>query len=142
MIVYDLACRAGGHVFEGWFGSAADYDDQRARGLLSCPICGSEAVDKAPMAPRLSGTDTTPTFRPEVAKAMLADLARAQAAVLKQSDDVGDRFASVARAIHDGDSPDRVIHGRATPTEVKSLAEDGIPVMPLPLPIRRPGTDN
>ncbi|WP_076069075.1 DUF1178 family protein [Sphingomonas montana] len=142
MIVYDLACRPAGHVFEGWFGSAADYDGQRARGLLSCPICGAADVAKAPMAPRLSGTDTTPAFRPEVAKAMLAGLARAQAEVLKRSDDVGDRFAREARAIHDGDSPDRAIHGSATPSEVRSLSEDGIAVMPLPLPVRPPGTDN
>ena len=34
MIVFDLECREGGHRFEGWFGSSADYDDQQARGLL------------------------------------------------------------------------------------------------------------
>ncbi|HEX8447106.1 MAG TPA: DUF1178 family protein [Sphingomonas sp.] len=142
MIVYDLACRPGGHVFEGWFGSSEDYDGQRARGLLSCPICGADAVDKAAMAPRISGTDTTPVIRPDAAKAMLAGLARAQAEALKRSDDVGDRFASEARAIHDGDRPDRPIHGRATLAEAQSLVADGIPVMPLPLPVRSPKTEN
>ena len=91
------------------------------------------------MAPRLSGTDTTPAVRPE---AVLAGMARAQAELLRRSDDVGDRFAREARAIHDGDRPERAIHGRAT--MARSLADDGIPVMPLPLPlpIRSPGTEN
>lgn len=142
MIVYDLACRPAGHVFEGWFGSIDDYDGQKARGLLSCPICGAGDVDKAAMAPRLSGTDTTPAIRPEAAKAMLAGLARAQAEALKRSEDVGDRFASEARAMHDGDSPDRAIHGRATIAEAKSLVAEGIPVLPLPLPVRSPKTEN
>ena len=142
MIVYDLACRAGGHVFEGWFGSSEDYDAQQARGLLSCPICGAADVGKAAMAPRISGTDTTPVIRPEAAKAMLAGLARAQAELLKNSDDVGARFATEARAIRDGDSPDRLIHGRATIADARSLAADGIPVMPLPLPVRSPKTEN
>lgn len=142
MIVYDLACRTGGHVFEGWFGSSDDYAQQQARGLLSCPICGAVDVARAAMAPRLSGTDTTPVVHPEAVKAALAGLARAQADILKRSDDVGDRFAREARAIHDGDSPDRAIHGRATVAEARSLAEDGIPVMPLPLPVRSPKTDN
>lgn len=142
MIVYDLACRAGGHVFEGWFGSSEDYDAQQARGLLSCPICGGGDVGKAAMAPHISGTDTTPVIRPEAAKAMLAGLARAQADLLKNSDDVGERFATEARAIHDGDSPDRLIHGRATIAEARSLAADGIPVMPLPLPVRSPKSEN
>ena len=142
MIVYDLVCRAAGHVFEGWFGSGEDYADQHARGLLSCPICGGIDVDKAAMAPRLSGTDTTPAVRPEAVKAVLAGMARAQAELLKRSDDVGDRFAREARAIHDGDRPERAIHGRATMAEARSLADDGIRFMPLPLPIRSPGTEN
>lgn len=142
MIVYDLVCRAAGHVFEGWFASGEAYDDQHARGLLSCPICGSGAVDKAAMAPRLSGTDTTPAIRPDAVKAALAGMARAQAAILQRSDDVGDGFAREARAIHNGDRPDRLIHGRATAAEARSLVEDGIPVLPLPLPVRSPKTEN
>ena len=47
MIVFDLKCAPQGHVFEGWFGSGADYDSQQARGLVSCPICGSLEVAKA-----------------------------------------------------------------------------------------------
>jgi hypothetical protein len=142
MIVYDLACRTGGHMFEGWFGSIEDFDAQKARGLLSCPVCGADAVEKAVMAPRISGTDVTPATSDAAAKAMLAGLARAQAEMLKRSDDVGDGFAREARAIHDGDSPDRPIHGRATMAEAKALVADGIPVLPLPLPVRSPKTEH
>lgn len=50
MIVFDLTCDKG-HGFEGWFGSSADFDTQKERGLLSCPQCQSARVVKAPMAP-------------------------------------------------------------------------------------------
>ena len=54
MIVFDLECREGAHRFEGWFGSSEDFASQQARGLVSCPQCGSADVIKAPMAPNLS----------------------------------------------------------------------------------------
>jgi hypothetical protein len=69
---------------------------------------------------------------------MLAALARAQAKILEGSEHVGSRFASEARAIHDGDAPERPIHGEATVQEAKALIEDGVPVAPLPLPIVPP----
>lgn len=152
MIVYDLACSDGGHVFEGWFGSSDDFDAQKARGLLSCPVCGSGDVAKAAMAPAVPaksnqrGASPMPVAMdgkdPALIRRMLADLARVQAKVLEGSDYVGDRFADEARAIHLGESDQRAIHGEATPTQAKSLIEDGIAIAPLPLPVRPPGTDN
>lgn len=53
MIVFDLECRDGGHRFEGWFGSSDDFAQQQARGLLTCPTCGSGDVGKAVMAPHV-----------------------------------------------------------------------------------------
>lgn len=53
MVVLNLACEAD-HVFEGWFGSSADCSEQQARGLLSCPVCGSSRVERRPSAPRLN----------------------------------------------------------------------------------------
>lgn len=137
MIVYDLLCAPGGHVFEAWFGSSGDYDDQRARGLLSCPLCGSDEVGKAPMAPavRPSGTATGP-------QAMLAALAAAQARALEKSTWVGTGFADQARAMHLGEAEHRPIHGEASLAEAKSLADDGVPVAPLPLPVVPPSEAN
>ena len=94
MIVFDLRCAPEGHVFEAWFGSGADYEAQRTRGLVQCPLCGSASIDKAPMAPSIGGSEAGPD-----PKAMLAEMAKLQRKLLDDSDDVGDRFPDEARAI-------------------------------------------
>lgn len=160
MIVFDLVCDGGGHVFEAWFGSSDDYEAQRLRGLVTCPICGSDKVDKAPMTPRL-GARSNKTVNPVPAvspgapaaqaltnhapaaiKAMLRSLAEQQARILATSDYVGDSFADEARAIHLGESEQRSIHGIASPEEARALDEEGISIAPLPFPVRPPGADN
>lgn len=151
MIIFDLRCAPQGHVFEAWFGSTDDYEDQRRRGLVQCPICGAGEVDKAPMAPRV-GAKGSPssagaaedyfTSEPEAVKAMLSALASAQREMLRKSEHVGDRFAQEARAIHFGDAAVRAIHGRATRAEAETLLEEGIPVAPLPFAVQEPGTEN
>jgi len=146
MIVFDLGCGSG-HVFEAWFGSSADYDDQRGRGLVACPICGSAEIAKAPMAPAVpakanqSGSELL-AGDPAKVKAMLAAAAAVQRKMLESSEAVGDRFADEARAIHLGESEARAIHGQATREQAESLIEDGIPVAPLPFPVAEPGTEN
>jgi hypothetical protein len=154
MIVFDLACSPAAHVFEAWFGSTDDYESQRARGLVACPLCGSTAVEKSVMAPRVSpkanrGAPATPAATPaagmsslETMKALLSTVAEAQRRILADSDYVGDRFAAEARAIHLGEIGERSIHGVATAAEARGLIEDGIPVAPLPLPVRPPRTDH
>ena len=147
MIVFDLGCPAG-HVFEAWFGSTVDYEDQRERGLVTCPVCGTSQVGKAVMAPAVAakgnrGQAVVPTRpngppAPAEMKAMLAALARAQAKALEGSEHVGPRFAEEARAIHDGAAPECLIHGQATLAEAKALVADGVPVAPLPLPVPPP----
>ncbi|MDC8753366.1 DUF1178 family protein [Erythrobacter sp. sf7] len=153
MIVFDLSC-AEGHRFEGWFGSSADYEDQRARGLLACPHCGSGDIAKAPMAPAVpakgnSRSEPVPTapeasqpmantpMPPEVQKA-LATLAKAQAEALKKSTWVGDKFAEESRAMHYGERDEAPIHGQASLAEAKALIEEGVPVAPLPFPVAPP----
>jgi hypothetical protein len=148
MIVFDLKC-GDGHVFEAWFGSSEDYEDQRGRGLVQCPLCGSGEVGKAVMAPSVGRKGNSGaaeagmvTSDPQAVKAMLTALAEAQKRVLANSDFVGDRFAEEARAIHVGESANRAIHGRATPAQTQSLIEDGISVSPLPFPVIEPGQEN
>ena len=150
MIVFDLSC-AEGHRFEGWFSSSEDFAGQQARGLVSCPDCGSDRVSKAPMAPSVprKGNQRTEARReqtpvpvsggmpPEVAEAM-SKLALMQAEALKQSKWVGDGFAEQSRAMHYGERTTEVIHGKATPKEAKALLEEGIPVAPLPFPVAPP----
>ena len=143
MIVFDLSCAPAGHVFEAWFGSSADYEDQAARGLVACPICGSQAVAKAPMAPRLTAKgNSRPEASPAATKKMLAEMAKLQKQLLEKSDYVGDRFPDEARAIHLGEADARAIHGRATSEDARSLADEGIKVAPLPFPVVEPGEEN
>lgn len=54
--------------------------------------------------------------------------------VLANTDDVGDRFADQARAMHYGDAEPRSIRGQATQREAVELIEEGIDVMALPMP--------
>lgn len=145
MIVFNLRCRGGGHVFEGWFGSTADYDSQRSRGLVACAICGAPDIEKAPMAPRVAAKGNcaagSPADPAEI-KAMMARLAVMQKKMLETSDYVGEQFADEARAIHLGEADARSIHGKATKAQTDSLIEDGIPVSPLPFPVIEPGQEN
>ena len=151
MIIFDLKCAPAGHVFEAWFGSSEDYETQRARGLVSCPLCGAGEVEKAVMAPNVapkgnrSGGAPAPELfsgEPESVKAMLAAAAALQRRMLENSESVGDRFADEARAIHLGEAEARAIHGRATRAEAAALIGEGVPVAPLPFPVPAPGEEN
>ena len=91
----------------------------------------------APAVPKKGGEAV-----PAAMKRMLAELAALQKRMLDKSENVGERFADEARAIHLGEADTRAIHGRATPVEAEGLMEDGIPVVPLPLPVAEPGEEN
>lgn len=145
MIVFDLKCGAS-HVFEAWFGSSTDWEDQRGRGLVSCPICGSAEVEKAVMAPAVPAKGNQRIEAPVAAAAgedssrmkhMLEMLAKAQTDLIRNADYVGNRFADEARAMHLGESDQRQIYGETTRDEAKSLVDEGVAILPLPLPIRR-----
>jgi hypothetical protein len=133
MIRYALLCEHE-HDFEGWFGASADFDDQQARGLIECPVCGSKAVRKAIMAPAVSGTKKKgQDIALGQSQAMMMEaMGRIRRHVEENFDDVGDTFAKEARAIHEGRSEERGIYGQATSQEVRELVEDGVPVAPLP----------
>lgn len=144
MIVFDLKCTHA-HVFEAWFGSSTDYEDQRARGLLTCPICGDADIAKAVMAPNIPAkgnrAPATPGTPPDP-KALMAALAQMQAKMLEGSQWVGMSFADKARAMHAGEETVAPIHGQASLAEAKALIEDGVPVAPLPLPVIPPDQCN
>jgi hypothetical protein len=129
MIRYALAC-AEGHEFEGWFADSADYDDQSLRGLLACPMCDSKSVSKRIMAPAVVGArhDVSTKGRAMMMEAMGAVRAHVEA----NFDYVGPEFALEARRIHAGETEERGIYGEASPAEVRSLVEDGVPVAPMP----------
>lgn len=152
MIVFDLKC-GGGHVFEAWFGSSSDYDDQRARGLVSCPLCGDAVIEKAVMAPNIATSGNIQTaltaspvgpngMTPEVMKAAMAELAVIQKKALEGSTWVGKSFANRARAMHEGQEDHSPIHGQASPQEAKALIDDGVTIAPLPFPVVPPEACN
>ena len=140
MIRYALACEAG-HTFESWFPSSDSYDEQRARGLVACPVCDSTKVSKTLMAPRLARTDkaeAVPAAQPvpmiaEPARQMRALLRAVREHVMANSEHVGERFPEEARKIHYGESEERSIYGQASPDEARALIEEGIDVAPLPV---------
>lgn len=157
MIKYRLTCQKA-HEFEGWFGSSKAFDQQVKKKLVTCPVCGSFKVEKALMAPSVvtsenktrrkrqaakeagaAPAEATETASPRVMaspeqREMLREMRKLRDAILAKSEYVGPRFADEARRIHneEKDQP-RGIYGEASPTEVKSLVEDGIEVYPVPV---------
>lgn len=170
MIVFDLRCGAG-HVFEAWLASSVAYEEQRASGLLTCPLCNSNDIDKAVMAPAVApkgnqrrnppeqaakadraelappappvpvSANLSPEARAEMER-IVARMATAQAKALESSQWVGDRFTEEARAMHYGEREHGPIHGTASVDEAKALMEEGLPVAPLPFPVIPPGKRN
>jgi len=138
VIVFDLKCPEGCAVFEGWFSSGSDFAEQSERGLVQCPYCGSAEVGKAPMAPRVSRSDGSAIE----AKDAIATLAAVQARLLSNSEWVGADLPETARAMHLGEMEQRPVHGQASPDEARSLIDEGVSILPLPLPVVPPGQVN
>ena len=141
MIQFSLKCDQG-HSFDSWFQSGDAFDKLQAAGMVTCALCGSTNISKSVMAPRVATSrskskdvEPTPTPAPSLSEPQ-SDVEKAFAAmreqVEKNSTYVGTNFAQEARAMHDGDAPERQIHGEAKPEEAKKLIVDGVPVVPLP----------
>lgn len=160
MKVFNLRCFHD-HRFEGWFGSEDDYRTQLEGGLLVCPLCADASIERLPSAPRLNMSRARPPIEEMAAdpaatgQSPAAAAAPAKAAavarppqdmtlqslwmqavrhVIANTDDVGNRFAEEARRIHYGEADERPIRGQATRDEAEALREEGIEVMPLPVP--------
>ena len=128
MIKYALKCENDDR-FDGWFSDSAGYDEQAERGLIECPVCGSIQISKAIMSPAVA----TSRKREATPQHQMREMAgKVRAHIRNNYDYVGDDFATEARAIHDGDKPDRLIYGEASPKDGKALNDDGVPVTPLP----------
>lgn len=138
MIRFALKCDKD-HRFESWFQSGDAFDTLLSRSLVTCPDCGSNAIVKDLMAPKVRASKkaaVAPQEPQAMANAPEAELAEAiqkiRAHVEENSDYVGDKFASEARSMHDGDTPHRAIYGEVKSDEAKKLIDDGIPAVPLP----------
>jgi len=136
LIRYELSCD-NGHAFEGWFGSADDFDRQQKMALVSCPTCGSAHVAKRLMAPSVS-TARKKQQRQDLAvqtgqREMMTKLREIVSTIRANSEDVGERFPEEARKIHYGETEQRGLIGRATAEEVRDLLDEGVEVAPLPV---------
>jgi hypothetical protein len=152
MIRYTLRCERG-HGFESWFQSSSAYEAQEKRKLVNCPVCGSARIERAIMAPQIvskrdredaapapAATTTTEVNAPASTPLMMAQERELRAKIkelrdhiVKNADNVGERFPNEARKMHYGDIEHRPIYGEATPDEARSLIEEGVEVSPLPV---------
>ncbi|SAK78949.1 hypothetical protein AWB80_04831 [Caballeronia pedi] len=141
MKVLDLKC-SHEHRFEGWFASTEEFESQLSRKLVACPVCSATEVSRMPSAPRLNLSSARGEAAPQAAQAEVAPEAAAlQARALQfmreligKTENVGERFAEEARRIHYNEAPARNIRGVTTPEDAHALLEEGIDVMPLPVP--------
>ena len=153
MIRYSLRCERG-HAFESWFQSSAAYESQEKRKLVSCPSCGSVKVERAIMAPQivskkgreiappapaesaasreLTTTESTPLLMAQE-RELRAKLRELRDHIVKNADNVGERFPNEARKMHYGDIEHRPIYGEASPDEARALIDEGVEVSPLPV---------
>ncbi len=136
MIRYSLKCEHD-HSFESWFQSAEAFEKLLVSGMVTCSICGALGVEKAVMAPQVQAArkkSTSPANRPLSHPASPAEqaLAEIRKKIEDNSENVGTNFVAEARAIHDGDAPERSIYGEAKIEDAKALVKDGINVTPLP----------
>jgi hypothetical protein len=150
MIRYNLRCDRG-HAFESWFQSSSAYESQEKRKLVSCPACGSVKVERAIMAPQIVSKKArdvappAPAASADVAAPASTPLMMAQERelraklkelrdhIVKNADNVGERFPNEARKMHYGDIEHRPIYGEASPEETRSLIDEGVEVSPLPV---------
>lgn len=134
MITYSLVCE-NEHKFDAWFRNGQAYQDQHDRGIVTCPICNSSAVEKAVMAPAVSRANSekvaVSTGHPEHAQ-LLETMRALRTKMISEADNVGDKFAEEARKIHFKEVEARGIYGEATREEVTALLEEGVDFMPLP----------
>ena len=134
MIIYDLKCSAS-HHFEGWFTNADEYKQQQLNGLLTCPVCGSENIQKIP-----SATINKSSLKSDVSNTAQTVEQQERHQVLKMFneyinrhfDDVGNQFAEQAKKMHYGEIEERNIRGTATRDEIKELREEGVSAVQLP----------
>lgn len=130
MKVFNLRCREN-HRFEGWFHSNEEFEHQVATGLARCPMCDCPEVSRVPAAPRLNlGGESESVSVMQGNGAWL----KALRALIKNTENVGERFVSEARKIHYHEAPERPIRGIASEEQRRELLDEGIEVFVVPLP--------
>ena len=136
MILYDLICD-NEHTFEAWFASSEQFDKQNKKKLINCPICNSNSIRKALMAPKLRGTKkSNQSFKQKKeqneTKKLAKKLKQLKKFIENNTEDVGKNFTEEAKKIYYGETKPRSIRGETTREQAKELIEEGIPIAKLP----------
>jgi len=134
VIKFTLRCGAD-HEFEGWFRDNAAFEEQAEKGVLTCPVCGDAKVAKSIMAPSIRTSESAEAARAEQKtklETFMKGLKAAHEHVEKNFENVGERFAEEARAIHYGEKEKRDIFGQTTADEAKNLHDEGVTFSFLP----------
>jgi hypothetical protein len=126
MIIYDLQCTQE-HTFEGWFKSREEFDREKRKGRLYCPLCGDMEIRLLPSGGHTSGKEKPQSKTDEI------PVATALARYLENNfENVGNRFADEATKMHFGEIDHRNIRGTMTPGEEEDLKEEGVQYFKVP----------
>jgi hypothetical protein len=139
MITFDLKCN-NGHVFEGWFEDSRDFESQRKKHLISCPVCNDTSVLKVPTKFAIKSSPNGSAYSGK--EASMTEITKKVADFVEHNfDNVGTEFATEALKIHYGVSEPRNIRGVSTSLEEKTLKEEGVQFFKVPIPAP-PETDS
>ena len=154
MIKYSLICKSlycsNQNNFDGWFQNIEAYQDQKSKGLILCPLCGSNDVIKSL---------TTPSFRLSKVKSIETEVEQKQVEnknlrksirlndktndisillraikkeIKKNSEFVGDDFVKEVRSMKVDKTKERSIYGHGTKKDIDELKEEGVNVLNIP----------
>lgn len=142
MIIFDLRC-AHGHPFEGWFASSEEFARQQEARLVRCPLCDNASIERLPSArvrvkkgdaaaPAAPATAVAPAAPQEAIAGFPPDLVAKLREIVRNTEDVGERFPEEARKIHYDEVEKRAIRGKASREEAEALSAEGIDFSQLP----------
>ena len=128
MIAFDLIC-SNGHRFECWFKDSASFEEQKSSGIINCPICDDDQVEKALSSFGIKKNGGRKREKEDSSQA----LRLVQEYLDKHFEDVGIDFTKEALKMHYGESKKRNIKGTATADEETLLKEEGVQFLRIPI---------
>ena len=154
MIKYSLICKSQycskQKNFDGWFQNIEAFQNQKSKGLILCPLCGSDDIIKSLTTPsfRLSKVKSTDTEveqkevdyknlrKPVISNDKMNDISILLRAMKKEikknSEFVGDDFVKEVRSMQVDKTKERSIYGHGTKKEIEELKDEGVDILYVP----------
>ena len=128
MIAFDLIC-LNGHIFECWFKDSASFEEQKSSGIINCPICDDDQVERvfSPFMIKKGEEKKREEANPYQALRLIQEY------LDKHFEDVGTNFYNEALKIHYGEAEKRNIKGTASTEEEVILKEEGVQFFKVPI---------